>query len=372
MKKKQLFIPVVLCLPLVGGCALFNGADQKAAALSPRAIANSEQAEPLYQLGRYYQGQKRYAQAIAAYSQALQVDQHFSRARNGLGVVLSQQGQYEEAIQAFELAIRDSPQDAYIYSNLGYAYYLKGLNPQAVATLKQALALDPGNVRARTNLALAYAKMDQSPDPVKTLAAAPVVQHVLAAEARQAVPVAVAIAPAVPQQAAPIVVVERTPTPLPVVESRFEVAQIGAGVFELKPIVAVLPIQDAIAREIHQAMTQPPSEVARVEISNGNGVNGMAKAVRGFLRDKGFRANRLTNQTAFDRKVTLVEYRAGFLVAAEKLRATLPGSVQLVEAKDLRKDISLRVVLGRDLARSAAFFAPDAEKTRLARAGQTS
>lgn len=377
MKRNQL-IPAVLFLPLLGGCALFQSSDNASVEPASRVAGTTDHPESLYQLGRYYQGQNRHEQAIAAYTRALQVDSHFSKAHNGLGVVYSLQGRYDEAIQALELAIREAPDDAYIYSNLGYVYYLKGLDAQAVATLERAISLDPGNIRAKNNFGLANARMAKAKDPGKNLASVTDTQGLGAPSAQAQKETRNAATAAAPQKSeaatvqempsarpAPAVIVERAPQAIPLARSRIEVVQNGASVFELKQRVEAVPIQEVAAHTVHAALQLPGNVVARIEVSNGNGITGMAKVVGGFLRDKGFRATRLTNQKSYGQEMTQVEYRAGFLAEAERLRASLPGEANLVETKDLRKDIAVRLILGKDIARAVSRFDSNPGKTRL-------
>lgn len=375
MKKKRLIIPAVFCLPFLGGCTSTQSPNSQLVEPLFRVTGTADHPESLYQLGRYYQGQSRYEQAIAAYKRALQADSHFSKARNGLGVVLSMQGRYDEAIQAFELAIREAPDDAYIYSNLGYAYYLKGLDAQAIDALKRAISHDPGNVRAHNNLELAYARAGGKPDPVNMRAGVAGGQGLGTQSDRvpegsrngAASPMATpASQEMLPSQPAPAVSVDLIAKTIPVTRSSIEVVQNGMNIYELKERTEAVPVA-AQPHTDDAALASPANLAARIEISNGNGVNGMAKAVGGFLRGQGFNAARLTNKKSFAYNVTQIEYRSGFMAEAARLRASLPKEVYLVEAKDLRKDISVRLVLGKDIARSASLFDASTRKMRLAR-----
>ena len=91
------------------------------------------------------------------------------------------------------------------------------------------------------------------------------------------------------------------------------------------------------------------SRKIKIEVANGNGVNGMAKRVSAFLSNAGFAAARLTNQQPFNVKQSEVQYRAGYRDEAEKLRATIDGDPRLIQRDDLRADISIRVLLGKDV-----------------------
>src|SRR5262245_15815312 len=116
-------------------------------------------AEAMYRLGRFYQGQRRYAEAIAAYRHALALDPGNVDAQNGLGVIYAEQGRHEEAVQALRAAIAASPRAAYLRNNLGYVLLLQGSNEKAVEVLEEAMRLEPGNATARDNLVIGYERL---------------------------------------------------------------------------------------------------------------------------------------------------------------------------------------------------------------------
>jgi len=121
--------------------------------------------------------------------------------------------------------------------------------------------------------------------------------------------------------------------------------------------------------EERQARTAVPASPAakpfRIEVSNGNGVTGMARKVAGFLGGEGYSGARLTNQKPFQVSSSQVQYRSGYREQAPSLVSTLPGHSTLVQANDLRGDISIRVVLGKDLAGNVAYFERSQGKIRL-------
>jgi hypothetical protein len=89
---------------------------------------------------------------------------------------------------------------------------------------------------------------------------------------------------------------------------------------------------------------------ARIEVSNGNGVNGMARIVGNFLRAKGITGYRLTNADHFNYKQTVIYYRNGFFKQASQVKRLLPelsGTDHLMAANLSREPI--RVLIGRDL-----------------------
>lgn len=131
-------------------------------------------------------------------------------------------------------------------------------------------------------------------------------------------------------------------------------AQIHVGVdgmMELRRIPASAPAVQPLS---------PPPAVARLEISNGNGVTGMARALARQIDAPGLRVTRLSNQPGFAVRHTRIEYDAAHVDAARRL-AQRVGSVQLQEVGH-RAPSNLRLVLGRDLAQRGAMLRLDAKK----------
>src|SRR5690242_14998195 len=104
----------------VGGCASVEQFSNTAAhALErPKAERSDMTADQLYRLGKGYQAQVQYDQAISAYVDALERDHYLADAHNALGVVYAQQGRYEDAVSEFKAAIELKPGEAYLHSNL--------------------------------------------------------------------------------------------------------------------------------------------------------------------------------------------------------------------------------------------------------------
>ena len=70
-------------------------------------------------------GLKRYAEALAAYEQALALDPKFVNAWNGKGAVLTDQKRYAEALPAYEQALTLDPR--YVTGWKNKAIALRGL-----------------------------------------------------------------------------------------------------------------------------------------------------------------------------------------------------------------------------------------------------
>ena len=136
-----------------------------------------------------------------------------------------------------------------------------------------------------------------------------------------------------------------------------ELVQLAPNVFELR--LAPTPLATA-------AQQPMAAQSFRLELSNGNGVTGMARRLGEQLIAKGLPKARLTNQKPFRQRATVIQYREGYAAVAESLQRRMPNQPPVVKAAVLRPSTDVRVVLGKDLPRDVALFEP----TQLANAAQ--
>ena len=382
MKSKHKLLPAACCISLLSACASNQPVSVAPWTIKPvTAINANNRPEAFYQTGRYYQGQNRYDQAIEAYQKALAVDDKFVEARNGLGVILSRQGKYNEAIEAFKLAIQQAPNAAHLYSNMGYAYYLQGQYSDAVAALVQATSLDPKNQHALNNLGLAYAKVGQPVDAMQTFSKAALQQSLPIAAADNIpttsiseVPVS-AVAPVTPlpspaKEIAVVVsadeavlvlpkdrgIIRPAVMSVPMIESNTKLVQLEPHVSELQ-MQQYKPASDPLLETLALASNSDNAlGKLRLEVSNGNGVTGLAGKVRQFLSNQGYVTSHITNQKPFQVRMTQIQYREGYQAEAQLLQASMPEMAELVQRNNMRSDIGIRVLLGRDIAKRTAYF----------------
>lgn len=361
---------------LVAGC--MSAPDKQALRIEPLlsirdAVAS---ARDQYEIGRYFQGQKRDAEARRAYEKALAIDPGLAQAANNLAVIEAGQGHYDRAILHFRLALERRPDDAALHNNLGYVYLLQGQHRAALAEFDAALRLAPGHPRAAANqLAarhfsqLAEAQATPTTSGGNALPATPP-----ASEPPAPATAGVDDAPRPPEVAPP------PAAPSPTSPSRPALAEAPS-----EPAIAPAPAEAPSLAVLPGALAEPPAAPtfapapspepaladapetapaprrAGLEISNGNGVTGMALRLRGFLRAKGMDRARLTNERPFVRQETAIAYRSGFADAAQHLSAKLPHPVTMFESAALRPGTDVRLLLGKDIAtaeRTAATGTP--------------
>jgi tetratricopeptide (TPR) repeat protein len=337
MKMKTLIVSSASCVSLLAGCAQ-QTTHNDTWLIKPTVVAEPRRENPQawYDLGRYYQGQARHALAVPALENAVAADGTFVEARNRLSVSYALLGRHADAIRQLETAVQAAPEAAHIYSNLGYAHYLKGNYSEAAAALQRAVALDPANRRAQHNLGIVYAQLGEP------------------AKARHAYAKAAASQP----EAATMPTATAMPAAAPEA-SHSRIVQVAPNIYELRP------------RPVSTAAVMPADRLsaprARVEVSNGNGVTGMARRVGTYLKDSGFAATRLTNQHGFGVAATRVEYRDGYEAEARQVAAAMPRSVDIAPSTTLRRDIGVRLVLGKDMTDSLAAFEQKTGTARIAR-----
>jgi Tfp pilus assembly protein PilF len=340
----------VVCAFSMAGCAGLSQkqAEQPPAAQPLRAAHHGPvTAEGMYRLGRYWEGQGRVAQAIVAYSEALKRDPLLVEAYTRLGMALASQRRYEEAVRQFQAAAVLEPQAASAHNNLGYAYLLSGSTEQAVKAFEEARRLDPGHEKARENLRIARAKAGET-SARPAVAQAP--RAVIHGDGEPANDLRlVEVMPHVFELKAPARKSAIESRPLPAVPH-------NTSAIEARPLKPLLQKASAAA----------PARGFRLEVSNGNGVLGLAKRVAGRLAQAGVPATRLTNQRPFAQARTEIQYRAGYAAEAARLAGKLQRPVNVAPSTHLADHVDVRLVLGKDAPTESALLVPRSERTMTA------
>ncbi|HZM35978.1 MAG TPA: LytR C-terminal domain-containing protein [Burkholderiales bacterium] len=333
----QIAISVIGALSMAGCAIPIQQEPQQPPAVQPHlTVHDGLTAESMYRLGRYYEGQARFEPAIIAYREAIRRNPRMVEAYTGLGMSFAGQERYDEAIRQFQAAVVLAPDAAHLHNNLGYAYLLRGQTEQSVKALEQAQRLDPAHAKSAENLRIALAKLGNNVPPTVS---------------SQSTTVS-------PPSATPAMQSVTTPAP-------------GSNLVEVSPQVFELRTPPK-ARQFEKIEAVPlptlpePQPAARsaqrfkLEISNGNGILGLAKRVAGRLVEAGLRTVRLTNQRPFDQPTTEVQYRAGYAAAAAQLASKLQQPVLIKPTPDLASHIDVRLVLGKDVLSDVALVVPPA------------
>lgn len=311
------------------------------------------QADAVYRAGRAHHLAGRADLARAAYLAAVRTAPMHQDARNGLAALHVERRELGQAIAIWReltgsLNMASGASGAYLFSNLGRAYILNGQMDAATAALEKACLLDPLNHRTWQLLGETLRRQGQEARAEQMLRqAATLRQHDLRADIASTGSSTGVAALGQALQA---------PTPAQPDDAgwaRSYVHVSADGMMELRRTNAREQVAAAPAAA---PASVAPEGVALLEISNGNGIAGMARAVARSIGEPGVQVARLSNEPGFDVDQTRIEYGPGRGGAARKLARRL-GSAELRQVEQgARAD--LRLVLGRDLAGHAAPLRP--------------
>lgn len=215
-------------------------------------------------------------------------------ALNGLGSSYDQLGRYDVAQRYYFRALDLAPQSSLTISNIGYSYLLQGRNLEAASLLQLALHYDAENQVAAVNLGLVRE------------ASMMATREIFLAD----------------------------------VSSRNDIV-----LHQLSEPEA--PSEHEPEQE-HELAIDPD---LRIEVSNGNGVNGMAARLREYLRHQGGSVVRLTNADNFAHARSTVYYREGHHESAEALAAMFsPYVISLQQSDRLAERVDARLLIGQDFS----------------------
>jgi tetratricopeptide (TPR) repeat protein len=341
VKKLTLVLGSALVL---SGCASYNKRDLLAdMKIKPVMQVQHSSSTPkiMYLLGRYHQGKINYKKAIVAYKKALAADSDYVEVHNGLGVIYSVQGKHELAVQHFQKAINLAPEATYLHNNLGYAYLIQGRETEAAKSLQLALKLDPGNKQARSNLATTFERVDLYDNAAILRLAAP-------GTTKPSVNPATSLHSTTTINV-PDITIEGS---LAQVETKTKLIQVTPNVYKYESNKK----HDLILALISSDQTSVLNNDVRIEVSNGNGVTGMAKKVSGFFQKNGFAKARLTNHQTFTQLHTTIYYQSGNHEQANQINQMLPKRATLLENNELQRNIQVKILLGQDISHHIAHF----------------
>jgi hypothetical protein len=87
-----------------------------------------------------------------------------------------------------------------------------------------------------------------------------------------------------------------------------------------------------------------------IEVSNGNGVNGMASRVANYLRKKGFKVSRLKNANSFNHATTKIFYYNGHLQDIHRLLQEIPAQLDAENIIELQRlGNRIKILIGKDM-----------------------
>lgn len=117
------------------------------------------QAAQLVREGSALDNQKKYREAIAAYSKALELNPKSAGAYLDRGITYFTLQKVPQAISDMEQAVKLDPMDPNAYSNLATIYFAVGQYEKAVVNYNKCLAIEPRMILAYVNRGASYYKL---------------------------------------------------------------------------------------------------------------------------------------------------------------------------------------------------------------------
>lgn len=325
------------------GCAGLAACSPLTSGPAPDTAARAKAA---YQLAREDHLAQQMEAARSRYLAVLEIDPAHIDARNGLAALLAENGEYAQAIAMWReltapLARDGGPGTAYLFSNLGRAYLLSGAFAEAVSSLEQACLLDPLSSQAWQLLGQALAGLGQDERARQMFQqAASLREHDMRTDlhnsGRRSTVAAIEQAAQAPDDAG--------------------AGDLGWAKLSLHVGAdGLMELRRTPAAEV-AAAAPLPAPVLRLEIHNGNGVTGMARAMSRSLDASDWQVTRLRNVPGFAVATTRIEYQPAQRAMAHELAEKLGNDrISLVSGTDAT---ALKLVLGRDWRVALPGFAP--------------
>ena len=339
------------------------------------ALSTSEKLDYVFNnLGYSFLLQGKTDLAIENFKKALELDAGNTRYRNNLGLAYANSGQYDAALAE----LKEAGDEAKAHYNIAQLYYREGFYKEAEAHFEQASLLkapdreierglkaagslagivtNSGRVLQGTVVPVVYESENQTEKyneggfyhiPAEALerVKASEVMEVDLIENQDDPAARRVVVPVLPSRVAQVKVLEG---------AREEVAR----VLEARPLALydeaqLLELVNLQIADIEKGVTCR----IMMEVSNGNGVNNMARKVGNYLNGKDFAFYYLRNASHFRHEETKIYYTRGHLREAYVLAQKLPGRQGLEEIAEIREGkAQISVLIGKDLIPHLRFF----------------
>ena len=389
---------LVSCTSLNKSTALNNNfqAKQNIIVSTGADLIKAQRPDQYYEIGRQYQKNGNYSNAVIAYQKSLQLDPSYTKSIAGLATVFADQKLYNISIPLFEQVTKLVP-NAVNYNNLGYAYFLSNQYAEASRVLAKAIMLEPNYLQAQKNLQL-VAKNQQTVNSELTQQENNTVTNINQAVSLEDVNTDKVVETSKLNYPASEPQLVRQDLKINVVETQaeFKLIQTASGIYELgiqRPTVKTAAIENINEVQAHNLANNSlnifkdlsvsisggitfkytpalnklfdlaSSGISKlvasdntkfIEIINGNGIKGLARAVANKMQVNGNPQLKVSDAKRFNKMRTHIQYRSGYRDDAVNLNQNLLNKPYLVRNDNLPSNVAIRLILGRDLLQQSS------------------
>ena len=360
--------------------------------------------ETKYRMARHFQKRNKHKVALEELKALIQIDPTFVKAYNAMGFSYDWLGEFKKAIRFYKLALKIDPNLDYVYNNLGITYLRYGKYDSAIESFQKAIALNDQNPRFQNNLGFAYAKNGQYDQAIEQFritgdefSANYKLGQILYREGNYEMAFrynekahhaktfakirsSVSNSDKGKGSTGTLQVEENIPALLqslqitksirrdPGLTKQQDQRQVRDGKLDLSghkidaaptnhtdssnEQLSLIAKNENLMNVAKNKKTPSNNAIIKVEIevSNGNGVNGMAGRLGSYLRGKGFEVTRLANANSFSHEKTKIFYYNGHLQDVQRLLQEVPNHIDTKHIIELKqKGNRLKILIGKDM-----------------------
>lgn len=355
-----------------------NGFDDSEIKLfSSKIKSDSFDSKLIYQQAFYFLENRKIKVAATLLEDLVMLEPENVKAHNALGVAYDHLGDHNKALKCYKNSLTIDSELDYVWNNLGYSHMMANDYEAAVEAFKKAIYLENNNRKYHNNLALSYAKMGNYPLAFSEFVAGGGVlrAHYNLAKiyysngeyekARKHFDKVLKINSTDNKSrngsiaSMELTVISKTNIPNGRVH---QTKKSGSRVYQKQTGYITPSSEHSKSKDLYAAQSGPKSrqnqaEFDLIEVSNGNGIEGMANRVRVHLKKNGYQDIRISNANHFNHLGTVIFYEKDYLHVAYEIAKQIPG-MQIMKKIDMIDGCSskIKILLGKDIIIHDKYF----------------
>lgn len=344
-----------------------------------KSSIRAERKDPklLYQQAYYFLANKKFKVAAALLQDLVTIDPKNVYAHNALGVAYDYLGEQNLAIESYQNALLIDPQLDFVWNNIGYSYMIKNDYDSALKAYKKAIELDNKQPKFHNNLAVVYAKKENYPLAFLEFCAGggalrahynlakiyynkgqydkaqkhfAKVLKIDSEDKRSKNGYMASFA---------LLDISNHNSAAPILDRKKAIED--SSKFDNSKIM--LPGENHSKYKMSNVMNtgnkahRIKTKSASIEISNGNGIEGMAKRVKDYFNTNGYQNISVSNAKHFNYNKTIIFYEKNYLHTAYQIAKQIPGmqNMEKVDAAD-NHGVKVKILLGKDMVAYEKYF----------------
>lgn len=401
-RKNRRFKTILMCLAatasifMITACAGFYStnlnsdsravADDKIRMFSASIRKDRLDPKLMYQQAYYFLENRKFKVAAALLQDLIKLEPENAHAHNALGVAYDYLGDHNRAIRSYQAALMINPELDYVWNNIGYSHMMQNDYDAALKAFERAIQLDSHNPKYHNNIALSHAKLGNYPLAFSEFCAGGGVlrAHYNLAKiyyskgefkkAQEHFARVLKIDSMDKKSQKGSMASAALADILKSYNSGLNSYQTETTEHSGNPAHSgiILPADEHSNSEMLYAVRSDPkirprfAKRALIQISNGNGIQGMAGRVKDYLTSRGYQNVCVSNANHYNHRETVIFYAKDYLQTAYQIARQIPGlqNMKKIEATK-RNGIKIKILLGMDMVAYDNYFLPNFNVAKL-------